>query len=183
LIRKLSRSDSGSASPRPVQNIPFGLAQGTFGASHGAEFFGSPTTCRASQCSIALPSASILEMSTPAIPVSAGSSLFGDVADRQADAPSGGALQILYLCGGHCRPEYDIAPGSEPERDIAAEAAARAGDCGGATRVFRMVRHLRSPFQSPVSAPRGRSARLRFRAARSSASSRPFREMPCSSGT
>ena len=44
----------------PAQNMPFGLAQGTLGASHGAEFFGSPTTCKTSQCSIALPSASIL---------------------------------------------------------------------------------------------------------------------------
>ena len=44
----------------PVQNIPFGLARGIFGASNGAEFFGSPTTCKVSQCSIALPSASIL---------------------------------------------------------------------------------------------------------------------------
>jgi len=45
---------------RAVQNIPFGLARGIFGAIRGAEFFGSPTTCNVSQCSIALPSASIL---------------------------------------------------------------------------------------------------------------------------
>src|ERR1700722_17428283 len=43
-----------------VQNIPFGLARGMFGAINGAELFGSPTTCKESQCSIALPSASIL---------------------------------------------------------------------------------------------------------------------------
>ena len=30
------------------------------GAINGAEFFGSPTSCKVSQCSIALPSASIL---------------------------------------------------------------------------------------------------------------------------
>jgi hypothetical protein len=38
-----------------AQNIPFGLARGMFGAINGAEFFGSPTTCKVSQCSIALP--------------------------------------------------------------------------------------------------------------------------------
>ena len=43
-----------------AQNIPFGLARGMFGAINGAEFFGSPTICKVSQCSIALPSASIL---------------------------------------------------------------------------------------------------------------------------
>jgi hypothetical protein len=43
-----------------VQNIPFGFARGMFGAINGAEFFGSPTICKVSQCSIALPSASIL---------------------------------------------------------------------------------------------------------------------------
>jgi hypothetical protein len=43
-----------------VQNIPFGLARGIFGAIKGAEFFGSPTSCKVSQCSIAFPSASIL---------------------------------------------------------------------------------------------------------------------------
>jgi hypothetical protein len=43
-----------------VQNIPFGLARGMFGAINGAELFGSPTTCKVSQCSTALPSASIL---------------------------------------------------------------------------------------------------------------------------
>ena len=42
------------------QNLPFVFAAGTFGMSQGAEFFGSPTTCKVSQCSIALPSASIL---------------------------------------------------------------------------------------------------------------------------
>src|SRR5258708_130737 len=42
------------------QNMPFELARGMFGASHGAEFFGSPTGCKVSQCSIAFPSASIL---------------------------------------------------------------------------------------------------------------------------
>ena len=59
----------------PAQNIPFGLARGMFGAINGAEFFGSPTSCKVSQCSIALPSASSFQMSTPAIPVSSGSSL------------------------------------------------------------------------------------------------------------
>ena len=44
----------------PAQNIPFRLARGMFGAINGAEFFGSPTICKVSQCSIALPSASIL---------------------------------------------------------------------------------------------------------------------------
>jgi hypothetical protein len=43
-----------------AQNIPFALARGMFGAIIGAEFFGSPTICNVSQCSIALPSASIL---------------------------------------------------------------------------------------------------------------------------
>jgi hypothetical protein len=43
-----------------AQNIPFPLARGMFGAIIGAEFFGSPTICKVSQCSIALPSASIL---------------------------------------------------------------------------------------------------------------------------
>ena len=43
-----------------AQNIPFGLARGMFGPINGAEFFGSPTICKVSQCSIALPSASIL---------------------------------------------------------------------------------------------------------------------------
>ena len=47
-------------SDSPAQNIPFGLARGMFGAINGAEFFGSPTICKVSQCSIALPSASIL---------------------------------------------------------------------------------------------------------------------------
>jgi hypothetical protein len=41
-------------------NIPFELARGIFGLSIGAEFVGSPTNCSVSQCSIALPSASIL---------------------------------------------------------------------------------------------------------------------------
>jgi hypothetical protein len=36
-------SDSQGA---PVQNIPFGLARGMFGVIKGAEFFGSPTTCK-----------------------------------------------------------------------------------------------------------------------------------------
>jgi hypothetical protein len=44
----------------PAQNIPLALARGMFGAINGAEFFGSPTICKVSQCSIALPSASIL---------------------------------------------------------------------------------------------------------------------------
>jgi len=45
---------------RVFQNIPFGLERGMFGANHGAEFCGSPTSCKVSQCSIALPSAFIL---------------------------------------------------------------------------------------------------------------------------
>jgi hypothetical protein len=44
----------------PSQNIPLALARGMFGAINGAAFFGSPTICKVSQCSIALPSASIL---------------------------------------------------------------------------------------------------------------------------
>ena len=44
----------------PAQNIPFELARGMFGATIGTAFFGSPTSCKASQCSIALPSASNL---------------------------------------------------------------------------------------------------------------------------
>ncbi len=43
-----------------VQNIPLALARGMFGAINGAEFFGSPTICKVSQCSMALPSTSIL---------------------------------------------------------------------------------------------------------------------------
>jgi hypothetical protein len=43
-----------------VQNIPLALARGMLGAINGAEFFGSPTICKVSQCSIALPSTSIL---------------------------------------------------------------------------------------------------------------------------
>jgi len=59
-----------------VQNMPLGFARGTFGANHGAEFSGVPTNCKASQWLYGpFPSASILYMSTPAIPVSFGSSL------------------------------------------------------------------------------------------------------------
>jgi len=50
-----------TSGPRTLcQNIPFGLARGKFGATQGAEFFGSPANCSTSQCSTALPSASIL---------------------------------------------------------------------------------------------------------------------------
>jgi hypothetical protein len=49
-----------SAYLSPFQNIPFALARGMFGAINGAEFFGSPTTCKVSQCSTALPSEFIL---------------------------------------------------------------------------------------------------------------------------
>lgn len=49
-----------SAYLSPFQNIPFALARGMFGAINGAEFFGSPTTCKVSQCSTAFPSAFIL---------------------------------------------------------------------------------------------------------------------------
>ena|SRR5882724_6373395 len=51
--------------PHAIQNMPFAWVA----------FFGSPISCNTSQCSMALPSASILKMSTPAIPRSCGSSL------------------------------------------------------------------------------------------------------------
>ena len=53
-------AEKGSAPPPCFQNMPFELALGMFGATHGAEFFGSPTSCSVSQCSTALPSAPIL---------------------------------------------------------------------------------------------------------------------------
>jgi len=55
-------SDPGAPSMAKLsaQNIPFELTRGRFGASQGAEFFGLPTGCKVSQCSTALPSASIL---------------------------------------------------------------------------------------------------------------------------
>ena len=34
----------------PFQNMSFWLARGTFGAIQGAEFFGSPTTCKVYSC-------------------------------------------------------------------------------------------------------------------------------------
>jgi hypothetical protein len=42
------------------QNMPFELARGMLGATHGAEFCEFPTSCSASQCSIAFPSVFIL---------------------------------------------------------------------------------------------------------------------------
>ena len=33
-----------------------------FGATNGAEFFGSPTSCKVSQCSIALPSVELVDV-------------------------------------------------------------------------------------------------------------------------
>jgi hypothetical protein len=33
-----------------IQNMPFVLAAGTFGANHGTALFGPPTTCNTSQC-------------------------------------------------------------------------------------------------------------------------------------
>ena len=33
-----------------IQNMPFVLAAGTFGANHGTALFGPPTTCNMSQC-------------------------------------------------------------------------------------------------------------------------------------
>jgi hypothetical protein len=64
-FRLRSSSYGGQVGSNPpyglrAQNIPFALARGMFGAIIGAEFFGSPTICNVSQCSIALPSASIL---------------------------------------------------------------------------------------------------------------------------
>src|SRR5258708_39698897 len=46
------------AAPYSSQNIPWGLARGMFGATHGAELVGLPTSCRVSQCSTAFPSLS-----------------------------------------------------------------------------------------------------------------------------
>jgi hypothetical protein len=62
--------------------------------------------------------------------------LFGDVADGQADTPAGDLLQILDLRRADGRAEDDIAFGGKPERDIAAEATARAGDRGGSAPMF-----------------------------------------------
>ena len=58
------------------------------------------------------------------------------IADRQADTAARGVLHILDLGCGHGRPEYDIAFGGEPERDIAAEATARASDRSGSARML-----------------------------------------------
>src|ERR1700726_3250679 len=53
-------AETGSAPPPCFQNMPFELALGMFEATHGAEFFESPTSCSVSQCSTALPNAPIL---------------------------------------------------------------------------------------------------------------------------
>ena len=45
---------------------------------------------------------------------------FGDVADRQADAATGGLFQVRDLSGRECGTENDITLGSEPEGNIAA---------------------------------------------------------------
>ncbi len=42
--------------------------------------------------------------------------------------PPSASLEILDFLGGHRRAENDVALGGQPERDIAAEAAACAGD-------------------------------------------------------
>jgi hypothetical protein len=52
------RYDGHGATAVSPQNIPWGLARGMFGAIHGAELVGSPTSCRVSQCSTAFPSSS-----------------------------------------------------------------------------------------------------------------------------
>src|SRR5262249_44363602 len=54
------RSQRGSPYLLPFQDIPFALVRRMFGAINGAEFFASPTTCKMSQCSIALLSAFVL---------------------------------------------------------------------------------------------------------------------------
>ncbi len=79
-LRTMSFSELGprllaSETSKEIQNMPFLFAEGMFGANQGAEFSGVPTNCKVSQCSMAFPSASILYTSTPAIPVSFGSSL------------------------------------------------------------------------------------------------------------
>ena len=63
-------------------------------------------------------------------------SLFlGDVADRQADAAAGRLFQILDLRGRNRGTENDITLGGEPEGDVAAKAAAGAGDRGRLVRI------------------------------------------------
>jgi hypothetical protein len=58
--RAAVRTETGSASTPFFQNMPFELTRGIFGPTHGAEFFGSPTSCSVSQCSRAFPLAFIL---------------------------------------------------------------------------------------------------------------------------
>src|ERR1700722_8938197 len=58
----------------------------------------------------------------------------GDVADRQADAAAGGLFQLLDLRGRDRGTENDITLGCEPKRDVAAKAAAGAGDRSGPVR-------------------------------------------------
>jgi hypothetical protein len=71
--------------------------------------------------------------------------LFGDVADGEADTPAGDLLQILDLRRGRSRAEDDIAFAGKAERDIAAEATARAGDradrpeCSDADDIARLL--------------------------------------------
>ena len=61
--------------------------------------------------------------------------LLGDVADRQADAAAGGLFQVLDLRGRDRGTENNITLGREPEGNVAAKAAAGAGDCGGPVRM------------------------------------------------
>src|ERR1700758_162367 len=63
--------------------------------------------------------------------------LLSDVADGEADAPAGRLLQILDLHGSERRTEDDVASSGEPKSDIAAKAAAGAGNHGGLTRFLR----------------------------------------------
>jgi hypothetical protein len=59
-----------------------------------------------------------------------------DVADRQADAPAGGLLQILDLGGGEGCTENDVTLVGEPEGDVAAKTASSAGNHGGFARIL-----------------------------------------------
>src|SRR5580704_2079794 len=61
--------------------------------------------------------------------------LLGDVADRQTDAAAGGLFQILDLRGRDRGTENDIALGRETQRNVAAKAAAGAGDRSGLVRM------------------------------------------------
>ena len=63
----------------------------------------------------------------------------GDVADRQADAAAGGLFQLLDLGGRDRGTENDIALGCEPQRNVAAKAAAGAGDGCGPAGLLRQV--------------------------------------------